>query len=56
MPTPKEFSLEVITPDKPGEPHEAGEPYVPPQVEDLPTEIIERESLCACKAGDDNPW
>jgi len=30
--------------------------YAPPQAEILPTERIDRATLCACKAWDDNPY
>ncbi len=49
MPVSKEFSSAVV-------PDELKGTYVPPEAESLPTEKIDRATLCACKAGEDNPY
>lgn len=52
MPVSKESTTEVISEvisDK-------VEEYTPPEAEIIQTEDIDRASMCACKAGDDNPY
>lgn len=56
MPMPKESLPEAVTPDESGNPHGIKEVYKKPEVESLAAEDIDRITMCACKAGDDNPY